>query len=242
MICSACFEKVRGELFLRDRSADPRSDRRSLGSRSACLRLGPSPQGEVLLRKGSDPYLLVERTLRSEDRSHLPTVLDQYLAGMGIGLHLMGDERLPLRPKVRDLLDIPEGMDLEGDRWGRALLRLGNVLALSARDMSRLPLGDELRAEAFRERAARALALYRRASAVPELESMAKANTAVLRYWGGDREAALEGLKALAVDDGIRLQLAKVHWDSGREDEAAEAVATTDDVQGSVLRLRRGCQ
>ncbi|HSA35518.1 MAG TPA: hypothetical protein P5202_03030, partial [Methanomassiliicoccales archaeon] len=64
---------------------DPRSDMRSLGIRSACLRIGPSSQGEVLLRKGSDPHLLVERTLNAEDRSHLPTVLDHYLAGMGVG-------------------------------------------------------------------------------------------------------------------------------------------------------------
>ena len=241
MICSACFDKYREELFLRDWSVDPRSDLRSLGIRSACLRVGPSSKGEVLLRKGSDPYLLVERTLQSEERSHLPTVLDHYLAGMGVGLHLMGDEQLPLRPRMNDLLKVPDRMDFQGERWGRALLRLGNVMALSARDMSRLPLGDQVRTEVFRERAARALDLYRRASAVPELAPISRANTAVLRFWGGEREAALEELKAAAVDDGSRLQLAKIYWDLGMEDEAAETVAMTEDLQESVLRLRRGC-
>jgi len=240
MVCPACVEMVRDELFLRDWSMDPRSDLRSLGIRSACLRVGPSSQGEVLLRKGSDPYLLVERTLQAEDRSHLPTVLDHYLAGMGVGLHLMGDEQLPARPKVKELLSVPEQMDFQGERWGRALLRLGNLLALSARDISRLPLGDELRTELFRERAARALALYRRAAAVPEMASISQANIAMLRIWGGDTEA-LEDLRAAAVDDGSRLQLAKAYWDMGREDEAAEAVAMTDDLQESILRLRRGC-
>lgn len=240
MICPACVERVREELFLRDWSVDPRSDLRSLGIRSACLRVGPSSQGEVLLRKGSDPYLLVERTLQAEDRSHLPTVLDHYLAGMGVGLHLMGDEQLPLRPKVKDLLSVPDRMDYQGERWGRALLRLGNLLALSARDVSRLPLGDDVRRELFKERAARALALYRRAAAVPELASISNANIAVLRIWGGDRDA-IEDLKAAATDDGIRMQLAKTYWDLGREDEAAETVAMTEDLQESVLRLRRGC-
>lgn len=240
MVCPACVEMVKDELFLRDWSVDPRSDLRSLGIRSACLRVGPSSQGEVLLRKGSDPYLLVERTLQAEDRSHLPTVLDHYLAGMGVGLHLMGDEHLPMRPKVKELLSVPDQMDLQGERGGRALLRLGNLLALSARDVSRLPLGDELRTEIFRDRAARALILYRRAAAVPELVSISQANTAMLRIWGGDTEA-LEELKAAATDDGTRLQLAKAYWDMGREDEAAETVAMTDDLQESILRLRRGC-
>ena len=219
---------------------DPRSDLRSLGIRSACLRVGPSSQGEVLLRKGSDPYLLVERTLQAEDRSHLPTVMDHYLAGMGVGLYLMGDENLPSRPKLKDLLNVPDHMDYQGERWGRALLRLGNLWALSARDMSRLPLGDEPRREIFRQRAARALALYRRAAAVPELAPISNSNTAMLRLWGGDPEA-LQDLKAAATSDGSWLQLAKAYWDLGREDEAAEAVAMTDDLQESVLRLRRGC-
>ncbi|HQN75682.1 MAG TPA: hypothetical protein PLQ92_02920 [Methanomassiliicoccales archaeon] len=240
MVCSACVEKVKEEFFLRDWSVDPRSDLRSLGIRSACLRVGPSSQGEVLLRKGSDPYLLVERTLQAEDRSHLPTVLDHYLAGMGVGLHLMGDEQLPVRPKVKELLSIPDQMDYQGERWGRALLRLGNLLALSARDLSRLPLGDDLRRGLFADRASRALALYRRAAAVPELAPISNANAAVLRIWGGDIEA-LEELRTMAVDDGTRMQLAKVYWDMGKEDEAAEAVAMTEDLQESVLRLRRGC-
>lgn len=194
----------------------------------------------MLLRKGSDPYLLVERTLQAEDRSHLPTVLDHYLAGMGVGLHLMGDEQLPVRPQVKELLSIPDRMDYQGERWGRALLRLGNLLALSARDMSRLPLGDDVRKDIFRYRAARALSLYDRAAAVPELAPISRTNTAVLRIWGGDGEA-LEELKASAADDGSRMQLAKVYWDMGREDEAAETVAMTEDLQESVLRLRRGC-
>ena len=240
MVCSACVEMIREELFLRDWSVDSRSDLRSLGIRSACLRVGPSSQGEVLLRKGSDPYLLVERTLQAEDRSHLPTVLDHYLAGMGVGLHLMGDEQLPVRPKVKELLSIPDQMDYQGERWGRALLRLGNLLALSARDLSRLPLGDDLRRGLFADRASRALALYRRAAAVPELAPISNANAAVLRIWGGDIEA-LEELRTMAVDDGTRMQLAKVYWDMGKEDEAAEAVAMTEDLQESVLRLRRGC-
>jgi len=240
MVCSACVEKVKEEFFLRDWSVDPRSDLRSLGIRSACLRVGPSSQGEVLLRKGSDPYLLVERTLQAEDRSHLPTVLDHYLAGMGVGLHLMGDEQLPVRPKVKELLSIPDQMDYQGERWGRALLRLGNLLALSARDLSRLPLGDDLRRGLFADRASRALALYRRAAAVPELAPISNANAAVLRIWGGDIEA-LEELRTMAVDDGTRMQLAKVYWDIGKEDEAAETMAMTEDLQESVLRLRRGC-
>jgi hypothetical protein len=145
-----------------------------------------------------------------------------------------------MRPQVKELLSIPDRMDYQGERWGRALLRLGNLLALSARDTSRLPLGDDARKEIFRDRAARALALYRRAAAVPELASISRTNTAVLRIWGGDGEA-LEELRSAAVDDGGRMQLAKVYWDLGREDEAAETVASTEDLQESVLRLRRGC-
>jgi len=242
MVCSACLGKLRGEMFIREWSVDPRSDIRSLGCRSAYLRVGPSSQGEVLLGKGVDPYLLVERTLQAEDRSHLSTVLDQYLAGAGVGLHLMGDEQIPVRSKLNDLLNIPERMDLQGERWGRALLRLGNLLAISAKDVSRLPLGEDGRKEAFAERAARALSLYQRAMKVPELEPIAKANLAMLRHWGGEHEAALEELRALSSTEDIKLQLAKVYWDLGMEDEAAETVGTTADIEASILRLRRGCQ
>ncbi len=242
MVCSACLGKVRGELFIREWSVDPRSDLRSLGCRSACLRIGPSSQGEVVLSKGVDPYLLVERNLQSEDRSHLPTVLDQYLAGMGIGLHLIGDERIPARPMLRELMSIPGQMDFPGERWGRALLRIGNIWAISARDTSRLPLGDQGRKEAFAERAALAKELYDRAGKMPELTNTSRANLAMLRHWGGEHEAALQDLKELATTDDVMLQLAKAYHDLGREDEAAEAAASTKDIEGTILRLRRGCQ
>lgn len=242
MVCSACLGKLSGELVLREWSADPRSDVRSLGFRSACLRVGPSSQGEVLLGRGVDPYLLVERTLQSEDRSHLPTVLDHYLAGAGLGLHLMGDEQVPLRAKLRDLVQIPDSHDYQGERWGRALLRLGNLLAISARDASRLPLGEEGRRQAFAERAARAMDLYRRAGEVPELSEIARANLAMLRHWGGEHEAALKELRELANTEGVRIQLAKAYWELGMEDQAAEAVSSAADIEEAILRLRRGCQ
>lgn len=243
MVCSVCLERVRGELFLREWAVDPRSDLRSLGSRSACLRVGPGSKGEVLLGKGSDPYLLVQRTLQYEDRSHLPTVLDQYLAGMGVDLHLMGDEHMPMRPMLKELIAVPDDLDFPGERWGRALLRLGNLLAISARDVSRLPLGEDGRREGFVERASRARALYERAAAVPELRSISQANLAMLRHWGGEHQAAIESLKTVAnTSDACKVQLAKVYWDLGREDEAAEVVSATMDIETAILRLRRGCQ
>ncbi|MCX6651227.1 MAG: tetratricopeptide repeat protein [Methanomassiliicoccales archaeon] len=243
MVCAACSKRVKEEIYLRDWAMDPRSDLRSLGTRSACLRVGPSSQGEVLLGKGTDPYLLVQRTMQAEDRSHLPTVVDQYLSGMGLGLHLMGDEQLPERPVTKELVSLPQSADFEGERWGRALLRLGNILAISARDVSRLPLGDLGRKEAFAQKAAEALDLYQRAGKVPEVEPIARANIAMLRHWGGEHEAALDELRAVVpASDGARLQLARVLLDLGREDEAADIVAQTDDLEGSIVRLRRGCQ
>lgn len=243
MVCSVCLERVQGEVYLREWAVDPRSDLRSLGSRSACLRVGPSSQGEVLLAKGSDPYLLVERTVHAEDRSHLPTVLDQYLAGMGVELHLMGDERLPLRPALKEIVSIPDSLDFQGERWGRALVRIGNLFAIGARDISRLPLGDDGRREAFKERASRAKALFDRAALIPETAHVSKANMAMLRHWGGEHEAAIEELKALAnTSEGARMQLAKLYWDLGREDEAADAVSGASDIESAILRLRRGCQ
>lgn len=243
MVCAACLERVRGEVYLRELAVDPRSDLRSLGSRSACLRIGPSSQGEVLLGKGPDPYLLVQRTVQAEDRSHLPAVLDQYLSGMGLGLHLMGDEQLPERPAIRELVSLSGKAEFEGERWGRALVRIGNILAISTRDVSRLPLGDEGRKEAFVQRASEALDLYKRAGKVPELQPITRANIAMLRHWGGEHEAALDELRAMApISDGIRLQLARVLLDLGREDEAAEVVAQTADLEGTIIRLRRGCQ
>jgi hypothetical protein len=243
MVCSACLKRVRDEVYLREWAVDPRSDLRSLGSRSACLRVGPSSEGEVLLGKGSDPYLLVERTMHSEDRSHLPTVLDQYLAGMGVELHLMGDEHLPVRTTLKELTSIPEDMDFQGERWGRALLRIGNLFAISARDTSQLPLGQDGRREAFIERASKAKAMFDRAALVPELVPISRANLAMLRHWGGEHEAAIEELKAVApASEGAKMQLAKIYWDLGREDEAADVVSGASDIEGVILRLRRGCQ
>jgi hypothetical protein len=243
MICSACLKRLHGVLYLREWAIDPRSDLRSLGMRSACLRVGPSSQGEVLLEKGTDPYLLLQRTLKAEDRSHLPTVLDHCLAGTGLDLYVIGDEQMPLRPSLKDLLTMAEGTDREGERWGRALLRLGNLMAISARDISRLPLGEGVRKAAFVERASRALDLYRRAARIPELEPMARANQAMLRHWGGDDQGAVEELRSLSSSsDGARLQLAKVLWEMGRQEETAEVVAQCADPEGSLLRIKRGCQ
>lgn len=243
MVCSGCLERLEGEIFLREWSMDPRSDQRSLGCRSACLRTRPTSKGEVLIGKGSDSYLLLQRTLEAEDRSHLPTVLDHYLDGLGLGLFLMGDEVLPARPVLKDLMHIPDHVDYQGERWGRALLRLGNLMSLSARDVSRLPLGDEGRKQAFASRAAVAYDLYKRAEAIKETEGMAKGDLAMLRLWGGEREAALQELKALApTSEGAALQLAKAYHDLGMEDEAAEALVGTDDIEAAILRLRRGFQ
>jgi len=243
MVCAACLEKVQGELYLREWAVDPRSDNRSFGSRSACLRIGPSSKGEVQLGKGSDPYLLVQRTLQVEDRSHLPTVLDQYLSGLGAGLCLMGDEQIPPRSMLGELVAIPEKMDYPGERWGMVLIRLGNLLAISARDISRLPLGENARKEAFRERAGKAADLYRRAGQIAELEGTARGNLAMLRHWAGDHQAAEDELKVLSPSsDNAKLQLAKVLWDMGREEEAVEFTSQTLDPDGAAVRIRRGCE
>jgi hypothetical protein len=243
MVCSGCLGKIEGEIFLKNWAIDPRSDQRSLGCRSACLRTRPTSKGEVVVSKGSDTYLLLQRTLQAEDRSHLPTVLDQYLDGLGLGLFLMGDEMLPTRPVLKDLMSIPDQVDYQGEKWGRALLRLGNLMALSARDTSNLPLGDEGRKQAFAQRAAVAMGLYQRAEAIKETEAIAKGNLAMLRNWGGEREVALQELKVLAsTSEGAALQLAKAYHDLGMEDEAAEAVIGTIDIEAAILRLRRGYQ
>jgi len=243
MVCAACLEKVYGEFYIREWAMDPRSDLRSLGSRSACLRIGPSSQGEVLLSKGSDPYLLMEKTLQAEDRSHLPTVLDQYLSGLGVDLCLMGDEQIPDRPMLKELVTLPESMDYPGERWAKVLIRIGNLMAISARDISRLPLGEDARREAFRERAGKAADLYRRAGRIAELEGTARGNLAMLRHWAGNHQAAMEELRSVsASSDDAKLQLAKVLWDLGREEEAVVIISQSPDPEGATIRIRRGCQ
>ena len=94
-LCSRCFKRIEDPIQNLGLATDPKADLRFSARDSAVLRIGPSFVGEVHLDKGTDPTLTFDRMINGNDRSHIPSFIDEYLSHLGVGLELTGMRRSP---------------------------------------------------------------------------------------------------------------------------------------------------
>ncbi|OPY34512.1 MAG: hypothetical protein A4E32_00241 [Methanomassiliicoccales archaeon PtaU1.Bin124] len=182
-LCSRCFKRIEDPVQNLDLAADPMADIRFTAKNSAILRIGPSFVGEVHLDKGMDHSLTFDRMVGGADRSHIPSFIDKYFSDLGVGLVLTGEERVPSRKLIGDIITAAEGMELEGAYWGKACLRMGNIISLAVRKAALLPLEPSDSFALVDGLRRRAKAMYDRALKYPDLTEIAERNMAKMEGW-----------------------------------------------------------
>jgi hypothetical protein len=210
---------------LASNSMDPKADQRVAACGSAIMRIGPSFVDEIKLEKSPDPRLTFDRMLKAEDRSHMPSFIDRYLHEMGIGTVLTGEERVPRRELFVHMVRSIEPGSFDTDTWARACLRMGNLVALSIRELATMPLEPGDSSSIINEQSSMAKRLFSRAKAFPELSLIAIGNEALMDHWAGRSTQALSSLEGAIsgkmVDEStaeLLLKSAIINRDMGRND------------------------
>jgi hypothetical protein len=242
LLCARCAARIDDPFSLVPCSQDPMADARLFQTGSAAIRVFPSPSEDLALSRGPGPALRLRAMLSREDKRPVQTLVDEYLAGMGVDLHVWGDERLPRRAFLPSLLDGAGPLDFKTETWARASIRMGNLHALLVRHVSILPIDDSWRRPFVDSNAETARALYARARSYGSLSSVVSSDRALLDHWTGRSVEALSALAALtrseSVDADVVAALVKqalVFVDLGKNDEALDALAK---VPGAMLDRR----
>ncbi|MCE5296070.1 MAG: hypothetical protein LLG16_03075 [Euryarchaeota archaeon] len=229
-LCGRCFKRVGDPLLMGTSALDPMADQRMLTHGSVLLMIGPSFMGETRSGKGLEPGLTFDRMIASEDLSHVPSYIDRYLNGLGIGVVLTGSEMLPRREIIPRMVRTAVSMDLGDERWARPCARLGNIVALALRSAISLPVEPSDSSQMASDLSSMAETLYGRALKDSTLERTVRANKALMRHWAGSSEEALASLKDLAERSAeeerpeMDIKRSQVLHDMGRDAEAIEVL------------------
>jgi tetratricopeptide (TPR) repeat protein len=192
---------------------------------SATIRIGPVAGPDLSFGPSVQPALRLRALLERKDKGALPCFLDEYLAGVGVELHLWGGERLPSRLLIWSILKDCSDLKLEGEQWARAAVRIGNVHALLVLGTIDLPLDDSWLTPFVREHAEKATALYAQGAQATALVTIAESNRALLMAQMGEAEkglALLDSLLESKAGEEAQLQLKKaaVLMAVGQKEEA----------------------
>lgn len=201
------------------------ADMRLESQDSVILRIGPSFVKEVKLGRGLDPSRTFDQMLTSEDRSHLPSMLDRYLSDLGLGLALRGDEMVPRRDLLVRMINETREMTFGNDVWARASMRMGNVISLAVRAAASLPVESTDSYYLVHEQALIAKSCYSRSREYEDLHLIAQGNEALLDHWCGRSEEAVSRLLSLLSGPAPRsehsCQLAQIYLEQGHKEKAA---------------------
>jgi len=235
LLCAQCLEGIMDPFSLMPRALDPFSDARLQHMSSAMLRIGPVVGSDLVMGGGPEPALLLREMLERRDRSRVPTFVEEYLAAIGISLHLWGYERLPRRTFAFRLIEDTQNLDFHSEIWARACVRMANVHSLLILSVSDLPLDPSWSTDFQRERSKDALRLYAQAEAYPSLHRIAQSNKALMYDWLGQPSEALAILDKIInekMDEdyaNITLKKAMVLCESGRRAESSQALELIPD-------------
>jgi hypothetical protein len=223
---------------MQDSTADMRLFRRG----SLLIRIGPVSGPDVEVGHGVEPALRLRSLLEEGDPEVLARFVDKYLAGAGMGLHLWGDERLPKRPLVWNMVRSADGARAEGAGWDRACLRIANVHALIVRHASSLPVDKEWLSSFLDEHVASAERCYEVARASPDLAPISDSNLALLRLFSGKAEEALGILGGLGDSHEMIVKRTMALDALGRREDALAELSRIPaegmDRRATALRLR----
>lgn len=247
LLCGACLDRMEDPLALIPSALDPTADHRLFLTSSASLRIGPTSSAEVALYRGIEPALRLRELAASSNAAGLSRLANHYLAGLGVGLYLMGDERLPRRPIIWSVVRRVKEADAGTREAAEASLRAGNVLALLVRQISRLPIDASAAITAMARHAESARTCYSRASRFSDLSKAAEINLALMDHWQGDSGTALSSLEDLSGSEGSEAVLphaeiakAIILHETGRTSEAVQILGRLPEAleEDAVSRLR----
>ena len=207
---------------------DPNADQRLVPLRSAAMMIGPLVSPELKFSKGTEPALTFRTMLTDQDRSRIPSYVDMYLDGVGVPLHLTGFERIPKRDLISSIIWNCETLEFDTEFWAKACLRIGNLYSLSASRIRYLAVDPKDLNELMQKHAGLARKFYSRSARFPNLDVIAKANSALLTHWMGESEKAIDILENLLqnqitpenapfVVQGAIVLLESGHMDNGRD-------------------------
>jgi hypothetical protein len=242
LLCGRCLGKIDDPLVFLPFSLDPTSDHRLFQVASASLRIGPTSTADTTFSKGLEPALRLREIQASKDVGTLSQFINRYLMGLGIGLYLRGDERIPRRGLILNIMKGAEGLELNTEQWASASVRMVNIYSLLARALSTLPIDPSAALPLARKNADTARRLYSRSSLYPALNLASSANEAMLDHWTGDSNRALLTIERLlgfelSEDDRSHLMIVKatILVDTG---ETAKAVQIVESLPGMVKDSR----
>ncbi|MDD1771210.1 MAG: hypothetical protein LUO79_09025, partial [Methanomassiliicoccales archaeon] len=189
-----------------------------------------------------EPALRLRSLLEEGDAEGLARFVDKYLAGAGVGLHLWGDERVPRRTLVWNVVRSADSVGTEGEGWDRACLRVANVHTLIVKYASTMPVDGNWLAAFLAAHVKAAESGYAKARATKELAAISDSNLALLRLFSGKGDEGLGILEGLGDSLEITVKKAIVLEGMGRNEEALSIIAKLPpesvDRRVTALRLR----
>ena len=247
LFCAGCLSGLKDPLDLLPRLIDPTADARLHKVQSVSMRIFPTNGPALSFGSGLDAPLRLPSLMEHERIAAFASFVDQYLAGAGIGLHLFGDELLPRRSFVWELIRQTEGVEIASEEWARASLRMANVHILLVRAVSRLVVDEIWQTSFLRSHTGSALSLCARSKEHPTLDRIAASNLQMMNAFLGNVEEAIMELGKLDVgsdDDRYQIMIKKaiLLMRAGNGDLAKEALrkvpTSFDDMRARRLKAR----
>lgn len=210
---------------------DPTADMRLNHFCSVSMRIGPFSNSDITFGKGLEMITRLRELLMSSHKDQLPILIDRYLSMLGIDLRLNGDERLPRRGILRQIVDATSDLAFSGDSWARASIRLGNIEALTAREMMKLPIEPSVSIPYAKSMAENAMKRYERGAISSSFKKITEVNKAIVHHFIGSSDDAIKRLDQFLdsedfVDEKnhILIWKANIFLDLGRDAEAIKVL------------------
>ncbi len=228
------------------RLIDPTADARLLRMQSVSMRVFPTNGPALIYGAGIDAPLRLPALMEHERIAAFSSFVDDYLAGIGVGLHVFGDELLPRRPFVWELIKQTEEVEIASEEWARASIRMANVHILLVRAVSRLAVDEDWQTSFLKSHTGSALRLCERSKAYPNLHRIASSNLQMMNAFLGNLEEAIAELDKLeSADDDytqITIKKALLLLQAGKDAMAKEALQrlppSFNDNRAAKLKVR----
>jgi len=247
LFCAGCLTGLKDPLDLLPRLIDPTADARLHKVQSVSMWIFPTNGPALSYGAGLDAPLRLPALMEHERIAAFPSCVDEYLAGAGVGLHLFGDELLPRRPFVWELIKQTEDVEIASETWARASLRMANVHILLVRAASRMAVDESWQTSFLRSHTGAALSLCARSKGYPNLNRVAASNLQMMNSFLGNIEEAIAELSKFEADEDndsyqITIKKAMLLMRAEKDDLAREALrripAAFEDMRARRLKTR----